>query len=90
MNLTSKSNLPFLNRTSIEPKFKFYFSFRYPLVAHELLCHSSMLAEALVEGGWYAEQPEDLEDEDDDDDDLSNDIDDDDVDEREDTDTDEE
>lgn len=64
-------------------------SYKYPLIAHELICHSSMLAEALVEGGWQQEQPDDVDDEDEDDDDLSNDIDDD-IEERDDTDTDEE
>lgn len=40
--------------------FVLYFD-RYPLIAHELLCHSSMLAEALVEGGWFPEEPEEAE-----------------------------
>jgi len=26
--------------------------FRYPLVAQELICHSSVIAEALIEGGY--------------------------------------
>ena len=68
-------------------------SYKYPLIAHELLCHSSMLAEALVEGGWHPEEPEDpeAEEEEDEDDDLTNDAeDDDDVVEREDDDDEEE
>ena len=65
-------------------------SYKYPLIAHELLCHSSMLAEALVEGGWHPEEPEDGEEEEEDDE-LTNDAeDDDDVVEREDDDDEEE
>jgi hypothetical protein len=82
MNLTSKYFC------AVFVKVIFEFSFRYPLIAHELICHSSMLAEALVEGGWQQEQPEDADDQEDDDDDLSNDVDDD-IEERDDTDTDE-
>jgi len=67
-------------------------SYKYPLIAHELLCHSSMLAEALVEGGWHPEEPEEAEEEEEEEDDeLTNDAeDDDDVVEREDDDEEEE
>lgn len=27
-------------------------SYKYPLVAQELICHSGVIAEALIEGGW--------------------------------------
>ena len=35
--------------------------FRFPNVAQELICHGSMMAQSLVEGGWHAEEPEEEE-----------------------------
>jgi hypothetical protein len=91
--LCQKENLEELVRYSVavpqDPENKDE-SYKYPLIAHELLCHSSMLAEALVEGGWHPEEPEDGEEEEEDDE-LTNDAeDDDDVVEREDDDDEEE
>ena len=67
--LCQKDNLEELVRYSIavpqDPENKDE-SYKYPLIAHELLCHSSMLAEALVEGGWHPEEPEEDEEEEDD------------------------
>lgn len=92
--LCQKENLEELVRYSVavpqDPENKDE-SYKYPLIAHELLCHSSMLAEALVEGGWHPEEPEDGEEEEEEDDELTNDAeDDDDVVEREDDDEEEE
>ena len=39
--------------------FSFIFNFRFPNVAQELICHSSMIAQALVEGGWAKEEEDD-------------------------------
>ena len=67
--LCQKENLEELVRYSVavpqDPENKDE-SYKYPLIAHELLCHSSMLAEALVEGGWHPEEPEEDEEEEDD------------------------
>lgn len=35
--------------------------YRYPIVAQELLCNSSMISLALVEGGWVPEEKDEVE-----------------------------